>query len=61
MPGKHTHAHARTQMPTPLQPVMPVLWVVAAQVLLLSSKAGGVGLNIIGANRLVLFDPGELA
>jgi hypothetical protein len=27
-------------------------------VLLLSSKAGGVGLNIIGANRLVLFDPG---
>jgi len=29
------------------------------QVLLLSSKAGGVGLNIIGANRLVLFDPGE--
>lgn len=29
--------------------------------LLLSSKAGGVGLNIIGANRLVLFDPGELA
>ncbi|WIA39238.1 hypothetical protein OEZ86_005361 [Tetradesmus obliquus] len=26
-------------------------------VLLLSSKAGGVGLNIIGANRLVLFDP----
>jgi hypothetical protein len=28
-------------------------------VLLLSSKAGGVGLNIIGANRLVLFDPGK--
>jgi hypothetical protein len=27
-------------------------------ILLLSSKAGGVGLNIIGANRLVLFDPG---
>ncbi len=26
--------------------------------LLLSSKAGGVGLNIIGANRLILFDPG---
>jgi SNF2 family DNA or RNA helicase len=26
-------------------------------VLLLSSKAGGVGLNIIGANRLMLFDP----
>ena len=26
-------------------------------VFLLSSKAGGTGLNIIGANRLVLFDP----
>ncbi len=29
-----------------------------AFVLLLSSKAGGTGLNIIGANRLVLLDPG---
>lgn len=27
------------------------------KVFLLSSKAGGVGLNIIGANRLILFDP----
>lgn len=27
-----------------------------AQVLLLSAKAGGAGLNLIGANRLVLFD-----
>ena len=27
-------------------------------VFLLSSKAGGCGLNLIGGNRLVLFDPG---
>jgi len=27
-------------------------------VFLLSSKAGGCGLNLVGANRLVLFDPG---
>jgi DNA repair and recombination protein RAD54 and RAD54-like protein len=27
-------------------------------VFLLSSKAGGCGLNLIGANRLILFDPG---
>ena len=26
-------------------------------IFLLSSKAGGCGLNIIGANRLILFDP----
>jgi len=26
-------------------------------VFLLSSKAGGCGLNLIGANRLILFDP----
>jgi hypothetical protein len=28
-------------------------------VFLLSSKAGGCGLNLIGGNRLILFDPGE--
>lgn len=30
---------------------MPLL-----QVLLLSAKAGGAGINLVGANRLVLFD-----
>lgn len=28
-------------------------------VFLLSSKAGGCGLNLVGGNRLILFDPGE--
>jgi DNA repair and recombination protein RAD54 and RAD54-like protein len=30
-------------------------------IFLLSSKAGGCGLNLIGANRLILFDPGTSA
>lgn len=29
-------------------------------VFLLSSKAGGCGINLIGASRLILFDPGTI-
>jgi DNA repair and recombination RAD54-like protein len=28
-------------------------------IFMLSSKAGGCGLNLIGANRLVMYDPGK--
>ena len=28
-------------------------------IFLLSSKAGGCGINLIGANRLILLDPGK--
>jgi DNA repair and recombination RAD54-like protein len=31
----------------------------AYYIFMLSSKAGGCGLNLIGANRLVMFDPGK--
>lgn len=28
-----------------------------AKILLLSTKAGGVGLNLVGANRLIIMEP----
>ena len=43
----------------PLSPPSPPLQD-PSFILLLSSKAGGTGLNIIGANRLVLLDPGDI-
>ena len=42
-----------------LQPVLILithLLYLCSAVFLLSSKAGGVGLNLIGANRLILYD-----
>ena len=50
------HHCSSTRYLTPLAPAPATQH--PSFVLLLSSKAGGVGLNIVGANRLVLFDPG---
>lgn len=36
--------------------VLTYLYIISIAVFLLSSKAGGVGLNLIGASRLVLYD-----
>lgn len=42
--------------PASVCPVRPVPSAANVQVFLLSTRAGGTGLNLIGANRLVLFD-----
>ena len=34
-----------------------MLYIIPHTIFLLSSKAGGVGLNLIGANTLIMFDP----
>lgn len=40
-----------------LLPLFPFFVLTLLVVFLLSSKAGGCGLNLVGANHLVLFDP----
>ena len=51
-------AHLLGKSPTSASLAWPGLRA-CVQVFLLSTRAGGAGLNLIGGNHLVLFDPGE--